>query len=113
MEILAWRAGVERIGASGDVVAEDGGVGVDKGAVIRAVMSSSCLSREDVVSASGRERVRLTVRWKARRSCFRFAGKDPVGLERSALACARRALRVSLGALLGSVEVGGGGGLGV
>jgi len=116
VEASAWSAGVERVGISDANVGEAGeadAVGSEGAARIRAVMSSSCLSREGVVRASGRERVRFTVLWKARRSCFRFAGKVFDGLERSSFACASNSLRVSLVILLGWVDSEGGGELGV
>ena len=110
VEASAWSAGVESVGISDANVGETGGS--EGAAVIRAVISSSCLSREEVVRVSGRERVRFTVLWKARRSCFRFAGSDSEEFERSSFACASISLRVSLGVLPKPVDSDGGGGLG-
>ena len=69
----AWSSGVESLGMSSSGVVEEG-VGVGFSGAILAVISESWASRELAVEkASGRERVRFTVRWKARRSCLRRA----------------------------------------
>lgn len=57
--------------------------------------------------ASGFDSVRFTVRWKARRSCFRFAVSDVEGVSRIVLAWERRFLSAAFGVL--SVAVGSGG----
>ena len=102
------------MGTSDDGVLGVFGAGGGEGTlVIRAVMSSSCLSREDAVSALGRASVRLTVRWKARRSCFRFAVTESDGFESKTFACASNDFTVSLGSLLESSGPSGGGEVGV
>ncbi len=54
----------------------------------------------------GRERVRLRVCWKARRSCFLFAVRSSEGLARMDLACFRSRWRVSSGSFGVGASVG-------
>jgi hypothetical protein len=78
-----------------------------------AVISASWLSSDEVVRASGRDMVRFTDLWKARRSCLRCAVKDAEGDLRIVLAWERRDCSVSFGVLSGVVGSGGGSDLGV
>ena len=112
MAASAWSSGDESVGMSEGVVEE--GLGVDEGwVVIFDVISASWLSREVVVRASGRERVRLTVRWKARRSCLRWAVRYDEGVLRMDLAWDRSDCKSFLGFLSRVVGSGGGPDLGV
>ena len=90
-------------------VAEEG-VGVAFSGAILTVISESWASNEVAVEkASGREMVRFTVRWKARRSCLRRAVRVWEGVVRISFAWRRSDWRVSLVDLAGAVDSGGGG----
>ena len=100
--------------SSGVVGVVGEGVGSGFSGAILAVISESWASREVAVEkASGRDRVRFTVRWKARRSCLRRAVRVWEGVVRMSFAWARSDWRVSLVDLAGAVDSGGGGEEGV
>ncbi len=87
------REGLEGAGESAEF-----GVALEAGAMLRfAVISKSWASMLSVREL-GRERVRFRVRWKARRSCLRFAEReDADGAVRMERALLRRVVRVCFG----------------
>ena len=109
MATSAWRSADESVGRSKGLFVV-GAVGL--GAIL-AVISASWLSSDVVVRASGRERFRFTVRWKARRSCLRWAVRAEAGLLRMALAWEMSDCRAILVSFSGTATSGGGSDLGV